>query len=316
MGVYPVLQGVIGIAEPLRARLAARVAATDVRAIAAAAAALAGRGIVAAHRGVARRLHVFLAVAFPMLGMFEREMRASMLRLVAYGCALAALTAMVAEVMTRSGNALVAAVPDTQWIEVARPFPAFALKLPAFDTVRYASWRHAEGGGRKDVLMFGDLGSSGATAVIELYRAGAEPVAADDDITASIGTLRLSARPALPTTIDTKFGEVAVEPFTDRAPGGARRCLRFSRTFEEPHFELSGWFCNAGEEMVDRGMIACALDKLSLVAAGSDPKLGALFARAELKRTFCGQQGVLFAATPKRNDWIEAARDPRLRGRN
>jgi hypothetical protein len=34
-----------------------------------------------------------------------------------------------------------------------------------------------------------------------------------------------------------------------------------------------------------------------------------------LKRTFCGQQSVFVAATPKRNDWIEAARDPRLRGR-
>ena len=153
-------------------------------------------------------------------------------------------------------------------------------------------------------------GSSGATAVVELYRAGGEPESADDDITASIGQLRLSTRPALPSTIDTKFGEVAVEPFTDSAPAGARHCLRFSRAFEEPRFELAGWFCNAGEELVDRGMVACALDRLSLVAAGSEPRLGALFARAELKRTFCGQQSVFVAATPKRNDWIEAARDP------
>jgi len=103
--------------------------------------------------------------------------------------------------------------------------------------------------------------------------------------------------------------------FTDRAPGGERRCLKFLRSFEEPRFELSGWFCNAGQEIVDRGMIACAIDHLTLMSAGSEPKLAALFARAELKRTFCGQAGVLFAATPKRGDWIEAARDPRLRGR-
>jgi hypothetical protein len=67
--------------------------------------------------------------------------------------------------------------------------------------------------------------------------------------------------------------------------------------------------------MVDRGMLACALDRLSLLSAGSEPKLGALFARAELKRTYCGQNSVFVAATRKRNDWIEAARDPRLRGR-
>ena len=50
-----------------------------------------------------------------------------------------------------------------------------------------------------------------------------------------------------------------------------------------------------------------------LLAAGGDPKLAALFARAELKRSFCGQNSVFLAATPKRNDWIEAAHDPKLR---
>ena len=78
----------------------------------------------------------------------------------------------------------------------------------------------------------------------------------------------------------------------------------------KPRLELAGWFCNAGEELVDRSMVACAIDRLSLVAAGSEPRLGALFARAELKRTFCGRESVFVAATPKRNDWIEAARDP------
>ena len=94
-----------------------------------------------------------------------------------------------------------------------------------------------------------------------------------------------------------------------------RNCLRFSRKFEELRFQISGAFCNAGLEMVDRGMIACALDRLSLLAAGSEPKLATLFARAELKRSFCGQRSVFLAATPKRPDWIEASRDPKLRGR-
>ena len=280
---------VMETAEPIRRRLAARLAAL--------------------RAGIAFRLRV----ADAMLRMFARELHAVLLRVTAYGCALAAIGLVVAEVMTR--GSLVTETAGTEWVEVNKPFPAFALAMPEFDDSRYTIWRHADGGGRKDVLTFGDLGSSGATVVIELYRAGAEPEIGDADITASIGQLRLSMRPALPTTIDTKFGEVAVEPFTDTAPSGARQCLRFSRAFEEPRFELSGWFCSAGEDMVDRGMVACAIDRLSLVAAGSEPKLGALFARAELKRTFCGQQSVFVAATPKRNDWIEAARDPRLRGR-
>jgi hypothetical protein len=263
------------------------------------------------------RLRYACAVADALLRMFAGELRAVTLRVAAYGCAVAAIGLVAVEIVTLPRDALVAeGTPDSEWIEVAKPFPAFAMTISEFeDTGRYASWRHANGGGRRDVFTFGDLTSAGGTAVVELYRAGAETDAADEDITASIGELRLTGRPTLPATIDTKFGPVTVETFVDRAPGGERRCLKFLRSFEEPRFDLSGWFCNAGQEIVDRGMIACALDHLTLMSAGREPRLAALFARAELKRTFCGQAGVLFAATPKRGGWIEAARDPRLRGR-
>jgi hypothetical protein len=208
------------------------------------------------------------------------------------------------------------AAPETEWVEVNRPFPAFAMTMPELDAApRYAIWRHASGRGRKDILTFGDLTLSGPTAVVELYRPGAEGGHEPEETTASVPELRLSGRPVLPATIETKFGAIAVDPFRDRAPNGERRCLRFARSFDEPRFEISGWYCNAGQELVDRGRIACALDRLTLVAAGSDPKIGALFAQAELKRTFCGANNVFLAATPRRNDWIEAERDPRLRGR-
>ena len=93
-----------------------------------------------------------------------------------------------------------------------------------------------------------------------------------------------------------------------------RSCLHGSRKFEELRFEISGTFCSAGLELVDRRMIACALDRLSLVSAGSDPRLATLFARAELRRNFCGQRSVFLAATPKLTvDWIDARRDPKLR---
>lgn len=292
-----VLHQLIEGAEPAATRLAARVA--DAPAV------------------LAARLHHACLVADALLRLFANELRAVTIRLVAYAFAFAAMALTAVEFSTLPHGAVIAeGGPDSEWSEIVKPFPAFAMTMPDFDEVgRYASFRHQNGGGRRDVFTFGDLTSPGATAVVELYRAGGESSADEDVITASIGELRLSGRPTLPATIDTKFGPVTVEAFIDRAPGGNRQCLKFLRSFEEPRFELSGWFCNAGQEIVDHGMIACALDHLTLMSAGSEPKLTALFARAELRRTFCGQAGVLFAATPKRGGWIEAVRDPRLRGR-
>jgi hypothetical protein len=146
--------------------------------------------------------------------MFASELRAVTLRVAAYACAFAALGLMAVEFVSLPRDAIVAAGgPDSEWTEITRPFPAFAMTIPEFeDSARYASFRHINGGGRRDVFTFGDLGSAGMTAVVELYRAGAETDAANDgDVTASIGELRLSSRPALPATIDTKFGLVTVE---------------------------------------------------------------------------------------------------------
>jgi hypothetical protein len=249
-------------------------------------------------------------VAFAMLGLFAFELRATMVRLCVYGAALGAMGLGVTELASR-GSVIRETAPPPDWVAVNKPFPAFAIAIPEFDAApRYAIWRHASGAGRKDILTFGEPG--GATAVVEIHRPGfAEHEA--EDITASIPELRLWGGPSAPRTIDTKFGAVLVEPFMDDAPGGQRRCLRFARNFDEPRLEISGWFCNPGAELVDRGMIACALDRLSLLAAGSEPKLATLFARAELNRSFCGQKSVFLAATPKRTDWIDATRDPKLR---
>lgn len=246
--------------------------------------------------------------------MFAFEMQATLARVFVYCAALGAFGLGIAEIASRGTVAGQLSDPP-DWIEVNKPFPAFAMTIPEFEAPRYAIWRHASGSGRKDILTFGEPG--GATAVVEIHRPGVDDDHASeaDDITASVAQLRLSDRPMSPRTIETKFGAVLVEPFTDHAPRGERRCLRFTRGFEEPRLEIGGWFCNPGVELVDRGMIACALDRLSLVAAGSEPKLATLFARAELKRSFCGQKSVFLAATPKHMDWIEAARDPKLRGR-
>ncbi len=261
---------------------------------------------------VAARASRGAGIGFAMLCLFANELRATLARTVVYGAAVVAFGLVGVEVLTKVHGPDMVRDAEPDWVEVAKPMPVFAMTMAEFsETPRYAIWRHAGGKGRKDILSFGEPG--GATAMVEIFRAGAGAETEQDETTASIPELRLS-RAAFEKTIETKFGRVSVEAFNDRAPGGERRCLRFSRAFDEPRLEITGWYCNAGLEVVDRGMLACALDKLTLRAAGSDPRLGALFARAELKRNFCGTNGVIFAATPKRLDWIEAARDPKLRG--
>lgn len=234
--------------------------------------------------------------------MFANELHATLARVAAYGAALAAFALIVLEIIgPRGGSARTA---NAEWIEVIRPLPAFALTIPEFEGgPRYSIWRHVSGVGRKDVMSFGE--QDGPTATLEIFRGDVE----EEDITASISELRLSAPRPSPNSISTKFGPLRVESSIDEG----RSCLRVSRKYEELRFEISGTFCNAGMELVDHGMVACALDRLSLVSAGSEPRLATLFARAELRRTFCGQRHVFLAATPKRTDWIDAQRDPKLR---
>jgi len=42
-----------------------------------------------------------------------------------------------------------------------------------------------------------------------------------------------------------------------------------------------------------------ALDRLTLLSADSEPKVAALFAQAELNRSYCGQRNPIPATTPK-----------------
>ena len=86
--------------------------------------------------------------------------------------------------------------------------------------------------------------------------------------------------------------------------------------WKDPRFGLVAWGCNPGPEIVPHGQLACLLDKLSLMSAGGDDRLAQFFAKAELKRNFCGASGPLVAATPKRSDdWLAIKVAPKLRGR-
>src|SRR5215510_6086564 len=101
----------------------------------------------------------------------------------------------------------------SDWITVERPFRAFALTMPEFaePTPSYAIQRHANGGGRRDIMSWGAGPNEGTRSrlMIEIYRPGAEIGGFGDTAsevairTAALGgPYPLQAAPA----IESKFG--------------------------------------------------------------------------------------------------------------
>jgi hypothetical protein len=244
---------------------------------------------------------------------------ATLVRLLAYVGGIAALAIAAANLL--ASPAVIAAsepAPRPDWIEVERPHPAFALSIPeAADAPSgYAIRRHVSGGGRKDILSLGEPRGSAPYLFVEIHRPGSETEKfgeAATEIAARAGELGLADAVHGEEPAESKFGPLAVVKFTTTGDT-PRNCLGFVRAFGDPRLQISGWFCQAGENFIERNTLTCALDRLTLLAAGSDPKVGALFAQAELARNFCGQRSTLLAPTPKHRA-LWTAMDQKLRGR-
>jgi hypothetical protein len=258
------------------------------------------------------------------------DIRATFVRILAYMGALGILAIAAASFFQApSVVAAVKPVPRPEWTAVDRPHPAFELLMPelAANASDYAILRRNSDGARKDVLTFGDAAAPGPYVKAEIDRPGAiseQFIDAPSEIAARIVGFSVvdDVKPA--GTIETKFGGFDLVDFAIAArtgPGaGSRRCLGFTHPFTEPALQIAGWYCSAGDEVVDRARLACLLDRLTLVSAGGDEALAGLFARAEIKRTFCGERSPILAATPERALAIAAAprnakAAARLRGR-
>jgi hypothetical protein len=256
----------------------------------------------------------------PALRTFRDELGDFFIRLLAYvgGVAVLALVAM-RMFGTPAVKAAIETAPRSDWVNVARPYRAFALTIPDFAEPEpdYAIRRHAIGGGRRDIMSWGERGQ-GARFMLEIYRPGQEIERFDTpaaEIAARSGELGGvgAIRPA--EVMDSKFGPIALYEFTVGSGERAHHCLGFARAFDEPRLQIAGWHCRAAHEVIERGTLSCALDRLSLLMAASDPKVSELFARAELKRQFCRHQAWPAAGHVRRKDWIDSGKEPKLRGR-
>jgi hypothetical protein len=244
-------------------------------------------------------------------------MGAVVLRLTVYLGGLALVIALAIRVFPVLPGLALAPSADPQWVAIERPHAAFAVTFPDIPDPHplYRVMRAATGGGRKDVMT---LEAQGRSALVEVYRPGKEGRRADlaallATEAAALGQVE-QATPA--PAIDSRFGPVTLLDFTLTTGERRRGCLAFQRTLDDPAFQISGWLCNPGDGLVARPTVACGLDKLTLLSAGSDPKLAQFFARAELAGSFCTQKrarGQLGRAP----DWIDAREtrwSSRLRG--
>jgi hypothetical protein len=240
----------------------------------------------------------------------SQDIRATFLRVLAYMGGLGFIAIAAGSYFHL--QALVAAAGPSrqpQWVEVERPYPAFELAMPELAAVpaNYAIWRRDADGARRDVLSWGAAAVPGPFVSVEIYRAGdrSEPLLdPDSEIAARIVGYTVTDDVKPTGRIDSKFGAVSLVDFAISAHDHARRCLGFVRAFDRPLMQLAGWYCSPGEEIVDRTTLGCVLDRLTLLSAGGNAGLDGLFARSEVKRTFCGRRDPIFAATPERTGSI------------
>ncbi len=236
----------------------------------------------------------------PALYSWREQLPATFVRLLAYLGGIAVLSVAAARIF---GPAPATQAPlPSRWIDIEKPFPAFALSIPEAADVpsTYAIRRNAAGDGRKDILSLGEPEGEAPFLQVTIYRLGSEiagfPLPQSDLLAQAAGVGPVTAFRTEPP-LASKFGALSVAAFDVGTP--PRHCLGFLRDFADPRLQLSGRFCQGGAEYIQRSTLACALDRLTLLSAGSEPKIGALFAKAELKRGFCGQHDPILAPTPK-----------------
>jgi hypothetical protein len=247
----------------------------------------------------------------PALTGFFDECRATLVHLVAY----VGTFAMLGMVGLHLWNELPAAATEPAvmpaWSAASRSRPAFAVSAldPAEKSETYEILRHPQGG-RKDVFHWGPPGEK-PVAELEIYRPGGEfdrSEAVEAEIGARMGAEGVYELEAA-GLVETKFGMVTLLRLTGH-PEGTKACLGFIKRVGDLALQISGWSCQGSGIPARRAAIGCMLNRLTMLAAGNEPKLAELFARAELKRGNCVSATTSAASA----DWVIGAENPRLRG--
>ncbi|MBM3607600.1 MAG: hypothetical protein FJX29_03970 [Alphaproteobacteria bacterium] len=214
------------------------------------------------------------------------------------------------------------------WIDVQRPFQLYELANPYFGTgsASFSARRHVGGGGRIDTKFLGDPARPAPWMQVEIYRFGKESARRaplyNDLARQAARSGHSIVRYSQPRALATRFGDFDAVDLVLGAQGREPACAGFRLRADDPGLMISGVACGSPARPLDHKALACAIDRLSLVSAGDDRKLGEFFARAELlRRDGCNDARALArpAARPARPAakplWFEtSAQAPALKG--
>ena len=230
---------------------------------------------------------------------------------VVFGIFLFAATHAPDPARTAGIGAAAAVPPPPVWKDIVHPIQLFSLASARFtkSAFLYEARRNRIGGGREDILTFGQLNGPGPYLRLLLYRVGAE--AASDaplyvDLVRAAAQADLSiGRSLTPSALRTSFGifeTLDVDLAGDST--AAVPCLGFRGAGLSGKFRISGFACGTQPQPISRPALACLIDRLDLNQAGDDKALAAFFAAGELKRDpAC--RGTGLAPTAARASWLD-----------
>lgn len=203
--------------------------------------------------------------------------------------------------------------PVAAWLRIEQPLALFRLSWPELDGVpqRYEAARHPAGGGRDDVIAFGEFANPSMQLRLSVYRTGSEAPAPGTffvDLVRRAGESGLAVmRSAIALPVATKFGPMEAADVLLSGQGQERACLAFRLISTAPGLRLSGWLCGTAERPADRAALACLADRLDLVGAREDRELAAYFGKAELQRGRACMASQVQTAGGK-SAWLEGGR--------
>jgi hypothetical protein len=187
--------------------------------------------------------------------------------------------------------------PAPVWLDIAKPLQIYGLAAPqlAREKFAYAARRHSTGGGREDLLTFGEFAGKKWFFRLSVYRHGQE-LAADApffvDMARRAAPLGLSLDHAtLERAEKSRFGDLETAELTLSENAFSRGNCRGVRLVRpEPGLTLAGLACAPAAEPLSAPDLACLVGRLDLLAAGADRPLRDFFGAAQARATRgCGE---------------------------